>query len=348
MILLAHGSRGEEDISRHVGELLWRAARLLPGRLRLMVAFLQFNKPDLEEAVRLLREDSVKEIFILPLFLLPGRHLRRDIPRLVERLRDENPGMKLELRAGLGEQGWFFEPLGRWISAELPARLFAEAAGREEQTTGEEIMQASLALAEELLGDHASKNGERNILLRILHATGDPTVLGSVSMSPQAVERGIHALRRSRPVVVDVGMVKAGLNRGLLQRLGCPLYCAAEQVAVIPSTGTRVGKGMLELRRQLEDSLVIVGNAPTALLSVIRLVRAGEVVPSLVIGTPVGFIQALESKRSLMALGIPHITVQGTRGGSAMAVAAANALLEMAAGESSERGIAPLDGGGGI
>jgi precorrin-8X/cobalt-precorrin-8 methylmutase len=88
------------------------------------------------------------------------------------------------------------------------------------------------------------------------------------------------------------------------------------------------------LKEHVEGSLVVVGNAPTALLSVSDLIRGGKARPSMIVGTPVGFVQALESKRYLQSLGVPFVTVEGTRGGSAVAVAATNALLQLAVEDS--------------
>ncbi|WP_287154164.1 precorrin-8X methylmutase [Candidatus Solincola tengchongensis] len=347
VILLAHGSREDESTTRWMEELLRRAANLLPDGLQLEAAYLQFNRPSLEKAVERMQEDSIEVVYVLPLFLHPGRHLRQDIPSLVERLAERKPGIRLELLPSLGEQPWLFEALARWIAAELPDAFYDGSAERWRSVTGEEIMRASMRLARDILGNRCFREGEEKVLMRILHATGDPTILGSVFFSPGAVDSGVKALRRGAAVIADVGMVKAGLNRGVLERLGCPVYCAAERREEVPASGTRVGNGILDLRGHLDGSVVVVGNAPTALMTVIRLVREEGTAPALVIGTPVGFIQALESKRSLMALGIPYITVQGSRGGSSVAVAAANALLEMAAGDRGSQGPVPAEEGGG-
>ncbi len=347
VILLLHGSREDEETTRWMEELLRRASVLLPESLRLGAAFLQFNRPDLQEAVGRMREDSVEHVYVMPLFLHPGRHLRRDVPHLMRRLRERNPGMEVRLCGSLGEQPWLFEALARWIAAELPDAFFDGSAERWRSVTGEEIMRASMRLARDILGNRCFGEGEEKVLMRILHATGDPTILGSVFLSPGAVDSGVKALRRGAAVIADVGMVKAGLNRGVLERLGCPVYCAAERREEVPASGTRVGNGILDLRGHLDGSVVVVGNAPTALMSLIHLAREEGVAPALVIGTPVGFIQAPESKRSLMALGVPYITVQGSRGGSSVAVAAANALLEMAAGDRGSQGPVPAEEGGG-
>jgi precorrin-8X/cobalt-precorrin-8 methylmutase len=133
-------------------------------------------------------------------------------------------------------------------------------------------------------------------------------------------------------------MVKAGLNHDIAFRLGCRIYCAAEtSEGLAPTTGTRISKGMSSLARNMHGAIVAIGNAPSALLSLLRATKEGGPVPSLVIGMPVGFVQAVEAKELLASSGLPYITVAGSRGGSPVAVAAVNALLEFADERSAEK-----------
>ncbi len=303
----------------------------MPERIRVIAAFMQFNSPTLEEAVFLLQEECIDEIFILPLFLLPGRHLRHDIPRMVKRIAGENPGVKMSLCGSLGETQGLCELIARWITLELPDSIYKREALDDLPKTGEEIMRESMRIVEVMLRSRSISEGDKGVIAPVVHATGDPTMVSGVSISHGAVERGVRALRQGRPVITDVRMVKAGLNHRLLEALRCPVFCAAEVSDAVPSDGTRVARGMHRLGKHMGGSLVVVGNAPTALMSVLSLMREGTAMPEMVIGTPVGMVMAMESKRALASLGIPHITVHGTRGGSAVAVAATNALIEMAA-----------------
>ncbi len=332
VVVLCHGSK-EVPVTHFMERLLRRASSFLPADLCVGAAYLQFNDPDLETAVASLEEKGVEEVYVAPLFVLPGRHQVHDIPRLVSLVSKGHPSVRLTLCRGLGEQNWLCEAIARWISLELPDSAFGASGDDVRSLSGKEIMSRSMKMAEDLLGLGDGNDAERRILLRILHATGDPTMMSSVSMSPDAAEKGIQALLSGKPVITDVNMVKAGVNRRLADKLGCPVYCAAEESSDPDVRGTRVAHGMEKLSERMEGSIVVIGNAPTALRCMLDLILTKKIRPSLIIGTPVGFVHALEAKRGLMSSGVPYVTVQGTRGGSAVAVGAMNALLEMAAEE---------------
>jgi precorrin-8X/cobalt-precorrin-8 methylmutase len=161
----------------------------------------------------------------------------------------------------------------------------------------------------------------RAVAERIIHASADPEYAESLVLDEAALENGISALRRGEPVVTDVGMVAAGITgrqtlcfvpdpraQALSEKLGITRSAAGFRVAA-----EEVGKG----------ALWVAGNAPTALFELLGL----DVAPSLVIGLPVGFVGAAESKSALMASGLPAVANLGPKGGSAVAAAALNALI---------------------
>jgi precorrin-8X/cobalt-precorrin-8 methylmutase len=161
----------------------------------------------------------------------------------------------------------------------------------------------------------------RAVAERIIHASADLEYAQSLVLDEAALERGIEALRRGAPIVTDVGMVAAGITgretqclvsdprtRGLSGSLGITRSAAGFRIAA-----EEVGRG----------AIWVVGNAPTALFELLDLYIA----PALVIGLPVGFVGAAESKAALATSGLPAITNQGPKGGSAVAVAALNALI---------------------
>lgn len=161
----------------------------------------------------------------------------------------------------------------------------------------------------------------RAVAERVIHASADPDYAESLVLDEAALEEGISALRRDEPVVTDVGMVAAGITgrhtqcfvsdpraRTLSERLGITRSAAGFRIAA-----EGVGGG----------AVWVVGNAPTALFELLGL----EVAPSLVIGLPVGFVGAAESKAALVASGLPAVANRGPKGGSAVAAAALNALI---------------------
>ncbi len=199
----------------------------------------------------------------------------------------------------------------------------------------EEIEARSFAIVERLTPWLPADAAEREVVVRLVHATGDPEVAASVRMSPGAVAAGAAALRAGRPIFVDVGMALAGISRRLADRLGCRLACLLDLPGVAEearrSGFTRAAAAVRLAGPQLSGGVVAIGNAPTALLALLDLVDAGLALPALIVGVPVGFVNAAEAKQELMRRDVPYLTLPGTRGGTPLAVAAVNALLRLAA-----------------
>jgi precorrin-8X/cobalt-precorrin-8 methylmutase len=171
------------------------------------------------------------------------------------------------------------------------------------------------------------------ILQRIIHATGDFSLADSIRFHPQAIDRGLAAIRAGRNVYVDVSMVAAGIGGKLTAAFGGRVICRVgeEEVArAAKESGRTRAETALAMAKDENIGIVAVGNAPTALLATLELVRQGVFSPDLVIGVPVGFVNAAESKELLFNENIPSITVLGRRGGSPIAAAIVNALLKMA------------------
>ncbi|MFC1943838.1 precorrin-8X methylmutase, partial [Chloroflexota bacterium] len=168
---------------------------------------------------------------------------------------------------------------------------------------------------------------------RVVHASGDPEVARLMKFSPSAISSGLSAMLKGSPIFTDVRMVTVGINTHLAESCGCSLSCAmdeAEGLKQVKREGvTRTAAAMRHLGTRLNGAVVAIGNAPTALQALLDLIDGGEIKPALVVGMPVGFVQAKESKEELMKRDVPYITVVGTRGGSAMAVATVNALLKI-------------------
>jgi precorrin-8X/cobalt-precorrin-8 methylmutase len=169
------------------------------------------------------------------------------------------------------------------------------------------------------------------IALRLVHAVADPTIVPDLTWSDGAASAGERALRRGAAVLVDAQMVAHGIIRARLPASNT-VTCMLDDPAVLALS--RQGKttrsaAALELWGALLDGAVVaIGNAPTALFRLLELIEAGAPRPALVLGFPVGFVGAAESKAALAAnrLGIPYIALSGRRGGSALAAAAVNAL----------------------
>ncbi|MFN8455911.1 MAG: precorrin-8X methylmutase [Anaerolineae bacterium] len=175
------------------------------------------------------------------------------------------------------------------------------------------------------------------VIERIIHTTADFEFAALTRFSPGAIEAGIEALRSGCAVVTDVHMVRVGLSERRLAALGGSAYCfVAEELARRRAEADGTTRSAAGIRQAAEKGLlaggiVAIGNAPTALYEVIRLIEAG-VWPALVIGVPVGFVSTMESKAALMQVdSVPWIVTTGRKGGSTVAVAIVNALLRLAA-----------------
>ena len=179
------------------------------------------------------------------------------------------------------------------------------------------------------------------VVKRVIHTTADFDFAQTMRFSRQAVELGVEALKKGTAVVTDTNMASSGVSAPSLKKLGGQVFCymADEDVArEAKARGTtRAAVSMEKMARERPGAIVAVGNAPTALLELARLIEVG-LRPALVIAVPVGFVNVVESKEEIwetcMAHDIPIIAAMGRKGGSTVAAAICNALLYAATGRS--------------
>ncbi|WP_448560628.1 cobalt-precorrin-8X methylmutase [Trichothermofontia sp.] len=192
------------------------------------------------------------------------------------------------------------------------------------------ILQQSFAHIDREIGPHSFTTAEYAIVQRVIHSTADFEFKDLIRFSPDAIVQAVTALRAGVPIVVDVGMVKQGVQGMIARTLGNPLLCAVEQVTTADPNRTRTETGLLQCWRQYPHAIYVIGNAPTALLALCEQVTQAPVLPALIIGVPVGFVAVVESKAILRQTPVPKIWVEGRKGGSAVAAAIVNALLLLA------------------
>ncbi|URM90574.1 precorrin-8X methylmutase [Streptomyces sp. MRC013] len=171
------------------------------------------------------------------------------------------------------------------------------------------------------------------VAVRMIHACGMVDLVRDLAYTPEAVSRARAALRSGAPILCDAQMVASGVTRKRLPADN-EVVCTLSDPSVpdlAAELGTTRSAAALELwRDRMEGSVVAIGNAPTALFRLLEMVRDGAPRPAAVLGIPVGFIGAAESKDALAASDLDHIVVRGRRGGSAMAAAAVNAIASEA------------------
>jgi precorrin-8X/cobalt-precorrin-8 methylmutase len=177
---------------------------------------------------------------------------------------------------------------------------------------------------------------EREVVKRVVHATADFDFASLVVFNNNAIERGIEAIKSGKDVITDVNMVKAGIDSKALARYGGEVKCFIahdETYAMAKNSGrTRARSAFRAFEDGLQNKIIVIGNAPTALFELCTLIERG-IKPAIVIATPVGFVGARESKEQILNYDIPCIVVKGHKGGSTVAVAIMNALIKLSKGE---------------
>ena len=205
--------------------------------------------------------------------------------------------------------------------------------------SGEAIEQRSFDIIDSEMAGHTIPRDEWEVVRRMIHTCGDPSIAPLVRFSPDAVDAGVAALRRGAPIYVDSNMIRGGLSMARLRRV-CTDYSPEKIVCNVaaPDVATEAGKSGLprsyfavrKARAILDGGITAFGNAPVALLEVNRMIAEGELRPALVIGLPVGFVHVVESKDELLSLPVPSIVMTGRRGGSNLAVSVIHALCTVA------------------
>lgn len=196
------------------------------------------------------------------------------------------------------------------------------------------IEEESFRIIEEELGPHRFPPDEFQVVRRVIHASADFEFARALRFAPGAVAAGAAALRRGATVVADVEMVQHGISKARLSKFGGEVRAFISDPDVAEEAKrlgiTRAICAMRKAARTCPEAVFAIGNAPTALLEVLRLAEAGDLRPACVVGVPVGFVSAAESKEMLAASRLPFIAALGRKGGSPVAVAAVNAMLILA------------------
>ena len=202
----------------------------------------------------------------------------------------------------------------------------------------EEIEAESFRIIDREVGPHPWSPAEWPIVRRAIHTSADFEYARSLFISPSAVARGVAALRSGRGIVTDTTMALSGISKERLARFGSAAACFIADPAVAREAREQgITRSILAMRKGAHlpgNGIFVIGNAPTALFELLRLVREEGLRPDLVIGLPVGFVGAAESKERLILEGeeleLPFITNRGRKGGSNVAASVVNALLILA------------------
>ena len=200
---------------------------------------------------------------------------------------------------------------------------------------GQSIEDASMQVIEREIGSHSYNKKEWPIVRRVIHSTADFDFAreNAIVFHKDAIESGLNALKAGCSIVVDVNGVAGLLNKQNTKKFGNNVICRISDPEITrqvqESNKTRSQMSMRMSSSDIDEGLVVIGNAPTALFEVIQMVKEDITSPALIVGMPVGFISAAESKEELRKVDIPFITNKGRKGGSPSAAAIVNALFKM-------------------
>jgi precorrin-8X/cobalt-precorrin-8 methylmutase len=199
----------------------------------------------------------------------------------------------------------------------------------------QEIEAKSFEMITEELGEHPFTEEQYPVVQRVIHASADFELGRSLVFHPDAIRAGIAAIRAGKIIVADVQMVQVGISKPRIEQFGGDVRVYISDADVMQEAKRlNTTRAIISVRKAIKEAdggIFAIGNAPTALLELIRLIKEGEAKPGLIVGVPVGFVSAAESKEELAKLNIPFITNIGRKGGSPVAVAAVNAISIMAA-----------------
>jgi precorrin-8X/cobalt-precorrin-8 methylmutase len=218
----------------------------------------------------------------------------------------------------------------REIDPELVRRCIEPGAVTPEAMT---IAEEGRAIAQKIVGGDGPEDMIRQ---RCVVATGDPTFKDLLEFKHNSVKAGLDALSTRAPIYTDIRMVQTGIIKtGHDCKVQCVLDSSGSDALAKELGITRASAGFLTLEQDLQDSIAVIGNAPSAAITLCRIVEYG-IKPALIIAVPVGFVNAARSKELIRELDVPSISCTGTRGGTPVAVACINELIVMSSKKKSK------------
>lgn len=172
---------------------------------------------------------------------------------------------------------------------------------------------------------------QRDILKRVIHTSADFDYIKNLKFSDDAVDAALNALQNGAHIVTDTNMAYSGINKKSIHALGGEVHCFIADEDVASEAKKRgITRAMVSMEKaaSIDKPLIFaIGNAPTALIELDKLISEGKISPELIIGVPVGFVNVSKSKELIMKSGVPYIVARGNKGGSNVAAAICNALL---------------------
>lgn len=326
IILIGHGSpKKDANNIELTGRLLHSAIHPNCNNNCVKVAYLQFAEPGIADAIKECVLSGAKRIIIHPYFLSSGMHVTKDIPEIIKEAKDMYPDREFI----------YTEPLG--IHEKL-VHVVMERIHTANGLKPHDIEKRSFEIISEEADLSDMPPEQLPIIKRVIHATADFEFKNTLMFHPDAIRTGIDAIKAGKNILTDVEMVKTGIIKRWLEPYGGKVICNINDEDVVRlSKDTGKTRSEIAIKKALQANnnigIIAIGNAPTALLKVIEMLNSPihpfTHSPILVVGVPVGFVKALESKALLAAQKFPFITNLSRKGGTPVAVAIINALLKV-------------------
>jgi precorrin-3B C17-methyltransferase len=194
---------------------------------------------------------------------------------------------------------------------------------------GERIWGKSKAIVGDIVSKYSGSfsEHERRVAERVVFANADPSLLDLLVFNHNPVEKGIQCIKDGKTIITDIEMVKAGISKGYREKVKCFVNDTKTRELAKKENLTRTAAGIRLAKGLIHDTIVVVGNSPSACMELLALVEQG-IKPALIVATPVGFVNAAEVKEKILSSDIPCVVVKGARGGTPSAVAIVNEIID--------------------
>ena len=332
VLLIGHGSsdRNAHDAFVHTADAIRSRYRNVHH------CFLELDSPNIEQGVAQAVSKSPRVLLMMPYFLHKGAHIKRDVVNDVRTALEKTRFSNAHMAHHFGVDDRLVNLIverAKEVENRFLDGSFGTAAGRSMTERAFDIEKRSFEIIDAEVGKHNYDAMQWPIVRRVIHATADFDFAGRGKMlfHERAIESAFSAIKKGCTIVTDVDMVAAAINKKSLADLGLKTACYISDTKVAEEA-RRLGKTRSEMAmrhaaREIDGGIVVIGNAPTALYEVISMTKEGAARPALVVGVPVGFVSAPESKEELARTDVPFITNVGRKGGSPAASSIVNAIL---------------------
>jgi precorrin-8X/cobalt-precorrin-8 methylmutase len=333
VLLIGHGSSDKDAHDAFVHN----TEAIRPRYRNVHHCFLELDTPNIEQGIMQAVSKKPQVLLMMPYFLHKGAHVKRDIINDVDAALKKAQYNDAHMARHLGVDdrlvNLIVERAKEAENGRMSDASFGTAKSRSMTERAFDIEKRSFEIIDSEVGPHGYGPMQWPIVRRVIHATADFDFAGKGGMlfRRDAIDSAFSAIKNRCTIVTDVDMVLAAINKKSLADLGLSTACYISDPQVAEEAKklgkTRSEMAMRRAARDMDGGIVVVGNAPTALYEVIAMIREKAARPALVVGIPVGFVSAPESKEELAKTDVPFITNSGRKGGSPAASSIMNAIL---------------------